>query len=72
MIAKNLSCSGNSHPAASAPGAEPVWDSTETSMTPGVIYPRRPEPDTVGGSRSGQCMVAAPTPLGAPPGPGPF
>jgi hypothetical protein len=71
-ITKNLSCSGNSHPAASPPGAEPVWDSGETSMTPGVIFPRKPEPNTVGGSRSGQCVTATPTTLGGPAGPGAF
>jgi hypothetical protein len=70
-IAKNLSCTGNGHPAASPPGAEPVWDSTETSFTPGVIYPRRAEPNTVGGSRTGQCMTATPTTLGGPSS-GPF
>lgn len=71
-IKKNLACTGNSHPAAEPPGAEPVWDSTETSMTPGVIYPRIAEPNTVGGKRSGQCTVATPTTLGGSSGPGAF
>lgn len=71
-IKKNLSCSGNSHPTPTAPGAQPVWDSTETSMTPGVIYPRAPEPNTVGGKRSGQCTVSTPTTLGGASGPGAF
>ncbi len=71
-IAKNLSCSGNSHPATSPPGAQPVWDSGETSMTPGVIFPRKAEPNTVGGSRSGQCMTATPTTLGGPSRPDTF
>jgi hypothetical protein len=30
------------------------------SMTPGVIYPRIAEPNSVGGSRSGQCTVSTP------------
>jgi len=71
-IKKNLACTGNGHPAAEPPGAEPVWDSTETSMTPGVIYPRIAEPNSVGGTRSGQCTVATPTTLGGPSGPGAF
>jgi hypothetical protein len=71
-IGTNLSCSGNSHPAAEPPGAEPVWNSTETSMTPGVIYPRRAEPNTVRGLRSGQCVMATPTTLGGASGPGAF
>ena len=71
-VAKNLSCSGNGHPAAEPPGTEPVWNSAETSMTPGVIYPRRAEPNTVGGSRSGQCVTATPTTAGGASGPGAF
>jgi hypothetical protein len=71
-IRKNLACAGNGHPAAEPPGAEPVWDSTETSMTPGVIYPRNAEPNSVGGTRSGQCTVATPTTLGGSSGPGAF
>ncbi len=71
-ITKNLSCAGNGHPAAEPPGAEPVWDSTETSMTPGVIYPRIAEPNSVGGTRSGQCTVSTPTTLGGSSGPGAF
>lgn len=73
QIKKNLSCAGNGHPAAaSPPGTEPVWDSAETSMTPGVIYPRIPQPDAVGGTRSGQCTVATPITQGGASGPGPF
>ena len=71
-ITKNLSCSGNSHPTPTAPGAQPVWDGAETSMTPGVIYPRIAEPNSVGGTRSGQCVLSTPTTLGGASGPGSF
>ncbi|HLJ04109.1 MAG TPA: hypothetical protein VKT31_11760 [Solirubrobacteraceae bacterium] len=58
-IGENLSCSGNSM----------VWDSAELD---GGLYPRLPEPNTVGGTRSGQCVLASPKDQGGPPGPGPF
>ncbi len=71
-IAKNLSCSGNSHPAAaSPPGDQPVWDSADTSPA-GTLYPRGAEPNTVGGTRSGQCVLASPATQGGPLGPSPF
>jgi hypothetical protein len=70
-IAANLSCSGNVHPAAaSPPGVEPVWDSADKTMN--ALYPRVSEPNTVGGTRSGQCMVVSPTTKGAPAGTAPF
>jgi hypothetical protein len=31
------------------------------------VYPRVSEPNTVGGSRSGQCVKASPIKLGGPP-----
>jgi len=63
-ITKNLACSGNSHPASGMPpDDQPVWDSGETSMT-GAIYPRNPQPNTVEGTRSGQCVKATPTTQG--------
>jgi hypothetical protein len=66
-ITKNLSCSGNSHPGG-PPGTMPVWDSAEAfSNPPGVIFPRTSAPNTVGGTRSGQCVTASPTTLGGPP-----
>ncbi len=65
-IAKNLACSGNSHPASGMPpDDQPVWDSGETSST-GAIYPRHPQPNTVEGTRSGQCVHATPTTQGGP------
>ena len=71
-IRKNLACSGNSHPAAaSPPGVQPVWDSGEIPQN-GAIYPRRPQPNTVGGKRSGQCVKATPTTQGGASGPGAF
>lgn len=70
-IAQNLSCSGNSHPAGLPPIAQPVWDSADTSPT-GALYPRAAEPNTVGGTRSGQCVLASPTTPGGSSGPGAF
>jgi hypothetical protein len=60
VVRKNLSCTGNTS----------VWDSTETSQT--ANFPRRPEPNTVHGKRSGQCVLSTPTTQGGPSGPGPF
>lgn len=70
-IAKNLACSGNSHPAGLPPIAQPVWDSADTSPS-GALYPRSAEPNTVGGMRSGQCVLASPSTAGGSPGPGAF
>jgi hypothetical protein len=70
-IAKNLACSGNSHPAGLPPIAQPVWDSADTSPS-GALYPRTAEPNTVGGTRSGQCVLASPSTAGGSPGPGAF
>jgi len=66
-ISKNLSCSGNSHPGGGPPGAGalPIWDSVDTS--PNGLYPRASEPNTVDGTRSGQCVTASPTTMGGPP-----
>ena len=70
-ITKNLACSGNSHPpAASPPGTQPVWDSADTSES--GLYPRAAKPNTVGGTRSGQCVLASPATQGGTTGPGPF
>jgi hypothetical protein len=55
----NLSCEGNSM----------VWDSGETSND---LFPRVPQPNTVEGTRSGQCVLASPRTKGGPLGPGPF
>ena len=65
-IRKNLSCSGNKHPAGSPPGALPIWDSADLPPT-FAVYPRKSEPNTVGGKRHGQCVTASPTTLGGPP-----
>jgi len=66
-ISKNLSCSGNSHPGGGPPGAGalPIWDSVDTS--PNGLYPRASKPNTVDGTRSGQCVTASPTTMGGPP-----
>jgi hypothetical protein len=58
-ITGNLTCEGNSH----------VWDSTDYEKT---LWPRAPEPDSVGGSRIGECVLASPAVEGGPLGPGPF
>lgn len=68
-IAGNLACTGNSHPAGTPAGAQPVWDSGDQSMN---LYPRTPQPNTVSGTRSGQCVLASPTTAGGSLGPGPF
>ena len=60
-IAGNLACFGNSM----------VWDSADLSTT-GSLYPRLPEPNTVGGERVGQCVLASAKDQGGPLGPGPF
>jgi hypothetical protein len=60
-IGGDLACYDNSH----------VWDSADISPT-GALYPRQPEPNTVGGARLGQCVLASPPTDSSPPGPGPF
>lgn len=55
----NLSCHGNSM----------VWDSGELGDN---LFPRTPQPNTVDGNRSGQCVLASPLTEGGPPGPGAF
>jgi hypothetical protein len=55
----NLSCQGNSM----------VWDSGDLSDN---LFPRAPQPNTVDGKRSGQCVLSSPTSPGGPSGPGSF
>lgn len=55
----NLNCRRNSM----------VWDSGDLSD---ALYPRVPQPNTVGGKRRGQCVLSSPATEGGPPGPGPF
>lgn len=59
MVAHNLSCVGNSM----------VWDSSEAGDG---LFPRNPDPNTVNGLRSGQCVLSSPVTPGGPSGPGPF
>jgi hypothetical protein len=61
-IRGDLVCVGNSM----------VWDSADISPTPGVLFPRLPEPNWVGGHRFGQCRLSSPTSQGGPLGPGLF
>lgn len=58
-ISGNLTCSYDSG----------VWDSGDESEQ---LYPRVPEPNTVRGQRSGQCVLATPATEGGAPGPGAF
>jgi hypothetical protein len=60
-VKENLSCFDNSM----------VWDSAEISPT-GALFPRQPEPNHVGGSRLGQCVLSSPTTENGPLGPGVF
>jgi hypothetical protein len=59
-ISGNLLCQQNSQ----------VWDSADLSES--GLYPRLPEPNSVGGRRIGQCVLASPMTEGGPSGPGPF
>jgi hypothetical protein len=58
-IAGDLACRGNSM----------VWDSGDLTEN---LFPRRPQPNTVGGERHGQCVLNSPTSPNDAPGPGPF
>ena len=58
-IAGNLICRGNSR----------TWDSGDLGPH---LFPRQPEPNTVGRNRKGQCVLSSPTKPGGQPGPGPF
>ncbi len=58
-VAGNLTCTGNSR----------VWDSVDAGPT---FWPRVSLPNTVGGHRSGQCVLASRTTDGGSNGPGPF
>jgi len=55
----NLSCQGNSM----------MWDSGDPGPD---LFPRAPQPNTVDGRRSGQCVLSSPLTDGGPLGPGPF
>lgn len=58
-ITRNLTCRSNTG----------VWDSTDFT---GELWPRRPEANTVGGARRGECVLSSPAVEGGPLGPGPF
>ncbi len=59
MIHGNLSCQGNSM----------TWDSGDLTDN---LFPRMPQPNTVLGKRSGQCVLSSPMTEGGPLGPDPF
>jgi hypothetical protein len=59
QVGGNLMCLHNSQ----------VWNSADEGES---LYPRVPEPNTVGGKRFGQCVLASPATEGGPLGPGPF
>jgi hypothetical protein len=58
-IRHDLTCRGNSR----------TWDSEDIGQH---LFPRKPEPNKVGGDRAGQCVLSSPTKPGGPSGPGPF
>jgi hypothetical protein len=58
-IMGNLICRGNSR----------TWDSADAGPH---LFPRIPQPNTVGRNRKGQCVLSSPTKPGGKPGPGPF
>jgi len=62
VVNGNFSCHGNSY----------VWDSGEASFGQSGLYPRTANPNTVGGTRYGQCVLASPATQGGPSGPGAF
>ena len=62
----NLSCHGNTHPKGAPEDSFPIWDSRD--LPPKfALYPRESDPNTVGGSRSGQCVKASPIKADGPP-----
>ncbi len=61
-VAGDLVCFANSY----------VWDSSEANFGQAGLFPRTPQPNTVGGERRGQCVLSSPTIAGGPSGPGPF
>jgi hypothetical protein len=58
-ITGNLICRGNSA----------TWDNGDTGPN---LFPRQPEPNTVGRNRKGQCVLSSPNTRTDKPGPGPF
>jgi hypothetical protein len=62
-ISGNLACNNNK---------QHVWDSAEAAYGQTSIYPRKLDRNTVGGTRSGQCVKAGPLTMGGPPAGGPF
>jgi hypothetical protein len=58
-VGGNLVCHGDSS----------TWDSADLSEH---LFPRIPEPNTVAGTREGQCVLSSPTHRGGQPGPGAF
>ncbi len=59
----NLVCLGNS---------PTLWDSSQAAFGQRGLYPRTSQPNTVGGKRLGQCVLASPASQGGTPGPGAF
>jgi hypothetical protein len=58
-VSGDLVCHGNSN----------TWDNADTGEK---LFPRAPEPNTVLGVRSGQCVLSSPNTAGDQPGPGAF
>jgi len=58
-ITGNLICRGNSR----------TWDNGDIGPN---LFPRQPEPNTIGRNRKGQCVLSSPNTKTDKPGPGPF
>jgi hypothetical protein len=65
MIKGNLACTGNTN---AVPASAGVWDSHEANPNNGSFFPRIPVPNTVKGTRSGQCVTPPPLTMGGSPG----
>ncbi len=70
VVNGNLACTGNTN---AVPTSSAVWDSHEANPNNGSYFPRIADPNTVKGTRSGQCVTPTPLTLGGPSGtPGTF
>jgi hypothetical protein len=70
VIVGNLACAGNTNV---VPVSSAVWDSHEANPNNGSFFPRIAEPNSVKGTRSGQCNMSTPLTQGGPSGaPGSF
>jgi len=61
VIKGNMACSGNTN---AVPASAAVWDSSEANPNNGSFFPRIANPNTVKGTRSGQCSRSTPLTMG--------